>query len=161
MSTKPTANAKLRFALIELRRNIDVSTINNSKRSTARWTELATLADEALALPSLSSTPSNGSDNLREALTNLLNAADDMGLATMPGDTFAAFVSECEDARAALAGSPVSKEGSQAAPSCPAEVIEALNELLSVHVYSIGRNEPRTVEAEAAARAILAKYRNA
>ncbi len=38
----------LRGALAELRHNVDVSTINNSKRSTARWSELVKKADKAL-----------------------------------------------------------------------------------------------------------------
>ena len=39
---------KLIKALTDLRHNVDVSTINNSKRSTARWTELVIQAEEAL-----------------------------------------------------------------------------------------------------------------
>lgn len=35
-------------ALEDLRRNVDVSTINNSKRSTARWDELALRADTVM-----------------------------------------------------------------------------------------------------------------
>lgn len=42
-------NAQLLAALKALRHNIDVSTINNSKRSTTRWTELVNMADQAIA----------------------------------------------------------------------------------------------------------------
>lgn len=37
----------------KLRYNVDVSTINNSKRSTARWTELVLEAEGVLALPKI------------------------------------------------------------------------------------------------------------
>lgn len=43
------SHAQLVEALTALRLNIDGSTINNSKRSVARWEELITLADAALA----------------------------------------------------------------------------------------------------------------
>lgn len=43
-------NQELRAALTALRHNIDVSTINNSKRTTAKWTELVEQAEKALAL---------------------------------------------------------------------------------------------------------------
>lgn len=39
----------LRRALRDLRNNVDVSTINTSKRSTARWEMLIQVADETLA----------------------------------------------------------------------------------------------------------------
>ncbi len=42
-------NAVLFDALRAMRGNVDVSTINNSKRSTARWSELVQQADAALA----------------------------------------------------------------------------------------------------------------
>lgn len=40
----------MREALLALRHNVDVSTINNSKRTTAKWAELVIQAESALAL---------------------------------------------------------------------------------------------------------------
>lgn len=42
-------NKELLDALINMRRNVDVSTINNSKRATAVWSDLVTEADRVIS----------------------------------------------------------------------------------------------------------------
>lgn len=43
----------LEGALRNMRYNVDVSTINNSKKSTVKWTELINEAEAVLALPKI------------------------------------------------------------------------------------------------------------